>query len=242
MESGSLASSSQPDAALQHPAGRGTDSPFLVPTLNDAFNHRNGQTNDLRSSVAPSSRLSSTPTPSFISREGSTFSRDGSTFPLDPSLMAGRSPSWGRESSSGGASFFAGMRLDRESTVASTVTSIGSTGRLSQRENASWTDADDELMVDLLLESVRQGQKSENGFKKGVWGKVVTEVNRVRTQGGPKDERSARGRYSLLRKEKWEPIHTMMTMLSGAGFDEDLGCVTLPEKGWRELRESGVSR
>jgi hypothetical protein len=90
------------------------------------------------------------------------------------------------------------MRLDRESTVASTVTSIGSTGRSSQRENASWTDADDELMVDLLLESVRQGQKSENGFKKGVWGKVVTEVNRVRTQGGPKDERSARGRYSLV--------------------------------------------
>ncbi|KAG7562136.1 hypothetical protein FFLO_02418 [Filobasidium floriforme] len=66
------------------------------------------------------------------------------------------------------------------------------------RKNAQWTLADDRLMLELLTEEQRRGRRADNGFKRGMWATVAAEVNKIRSKGGEKDEKSATFRFNKV--------------------------------------------
>jgi hypothetical protein len=72
----------------------------------------------------------------------------------------------------------------------------------SQREYASWTEEDDGILLDVLTEAVRSGKRAENGFKKGTWSLVVEKVNGNIEKGRPKDIRSAKGRFAMVKRQR----------------------------------------
>ncbi|KAG7561924.1 hypothetical protein FFLO_02653 [Filobasidium floriforme] len=110
------------------------------------------------------------------------------------------------------------------------------------RKNAQWSLADDRLMLELLTEEQRRGQRADNGFKRGTWASVAAEVNKIRSKGGEKDEKSAKFRFNKLKNEGWKPWNTLLKRYSqsGAGFDEEMNTLSLPDGAWDELKESGT--
>jgi len=70
------------------------------------------------------------------------------------------------------------------------------------RKNAQWTLADDRLMLELLTEEQRRGRRADNGFKRGTWASVAAEVNKIRSKGGEKDEKSAKFRFNKVHRSQ----------------------------------------
>lgn len=203
---GTIASSSQPNHAVR-PLPRGSQQP-------QPSNH-----------PPPSTPTISTPNPAMTS---STLSRTPSThlaasqtlyFNSQQPFPPFSTPSMSNETSRGVSTFPDGSArmmsvistVGRETSVMTTSGREGTAGlseqrstNRNQRSNASWSEDDDAVMLNVLSDAAVAGKRADNGFKKTTWEEVALQVNAIRQRGGLKDVRSCKGRLNTVsRKERY---------------------------------------
>ncbi|ODO07118.1 hypothetical protein I350_04487 [Cryptococcus amylolentus CBS 6273] len=100
-----------------------------------------------------------------------------------------------------------------------------------------WSDADDSTMVGVLTDAKIDGRTSDNGFKAGVWTKVIDAVNPP-TSGKPKNLRSAKDRHGHLSRD-WAVMRDLRFKNTSGWEWDDANCmVTAPDEVWDRYLEA----
>ncbi|KZO98396.1 hypothetical protein CALVIDRAFT_562302 [Calocera viscosa TUFC12733] len=95
-----------------------------------------------------------------------------------------------------------------------------------------WSNAEQELLVDILLEEDRKGNSSENGFKTAVWHLVVQRLHSEYPQPAhlKKEKQHVYSCWARL-KDAWKVMDALKSQ-SGFGWDESNQSVTADEEVW----------
>ncbi|KAI5780390.1 Myb/SANT-like DNA-binding domain-containing protein, partial [Geopyxis carbonaria] len=95
---------------------------------------------------------------------------------------------------------------------------------------AIWTDEMIRILLSSLVQSVNEGKRAENGFKKDAWQKAKIEVNAV--HGTKLEVTQLKTKYAAL-KNDYTVFHALKGF-SGFGWDEELGVPTAPDSVWKD--------
>lgn len=103
------------------------------------------------------------------------------------------------------------------------------------RKFATWTDADDRKLVQVLKGQQRVSPSTLNGFKQAAWTAAAAALAGSELTNGskPKDAAACRSRYNSLKKKYLQLEH--LSELSGAGWNKALRRIELPECVWNAL-------
>ncbi|POW21891.1 hypothetical protein PSHT_01835, partial [Puccinia striiformis] len=106
-----------------------------------------------------------------------------------------------------------------------------------KRITCTWTDADDQKMINTLKDEKLNNAGTFNGFKTTSWAVVALALKGTEKVGTKaKDPGTCKSRWGALKRTfaSYKSVNSM----SGAGWDESAKMVTLPASVWMELKKN----
>ncbi|TFK59918.1 hypothetical protein BDN72DRAFT_864755 [Pluteus cervinus] len=104
----------------------------------------------------------------------------------------------------------------------------------SQATRCTWTDRDDQIMLEVLKTEKDAGNQSENGWKKAVWTRVAAALAEKGVQKAPvKTGEKCQDHFGNL-KSDFNDVETLLDK-SGFGWDDGSKLVIATDQVWQEL-------
>ena len=93
-----------------------------------------------------------------------------------------------------------------------------------------WSPEMTTVLLRELVQAIRNGKRSDNGFKMEVWNSIAEAVRITSGHGSLLTGEKCQGKLEGLKK-KWK-IWIRLKAMSGFGFDPISGAVTAPDEVW----------